>query len=170
VKATGGAPHEHDDFHYRRVLGHYPTGVVVITAQSEDGPIGMAVNSFTSVSLEPPIISFCPALTSKTWPRLRQAGRLAVSLLSDRQADVSIAFSQRAEHRFLDLMLIAGENGAPLLSEALGWIECTVLTEHSAGDHTIVLASVDRLDVNTSARAPLVFFKGTYHAGPALDI
>ncbi|UQX90158.1 flavin reductase family protein [Jatrophihabitans telluris] len=149
----------------RHVLGHYPTGVAVITADSPTGPVGLSINSFTSVSLEPPLVLFCPALNSSTWPVLRESGTIAINVLSAGQEAVSRLFAARVSDRFASIDWTPGENGAPLLTDALGWLECTVQAEYPAGDHTVVLARIDRMGVHREIDDPLVFFRGDYFAG-----
>src|SRR4051812_19366299 len=80
---------------FRRVLGHVPTGVALITAMTPAGPAGMAVNSFTSVSLDPPLVSFCAARTSATWPLIQAAGSFGVNVLGEHHAEVSRRFAQK---------------------------------------------------------------------------
>jgi 3-hydroxy-9,10-secoandrosta-1,3,5(10)-triene-9,17-dione monooxygenase reductase component len=150
---------------FRHVLGHYPTGVAVITAQTPDGPVGMSMNSFTSLSLRPPLVLFCPAESSRTWPLLRQAGAIAINVLSAGQESVSRAFAARLPDRFAGLAWTLGSNGAPLLDDALGWLECTVQAEYPAGDHLVVIAGIDLMGVHEQIIDPLVFFKGAYYAG-----
>lgn len=150
---------------FRHVLGHYPTGVAVITAQTPDGPVGLSMNSFTSLSLQPPLVLFCPAVSSSTWPLLRSAGQLAINVLSAGQEEVSRRFAARTPDRFAGFDWAVGENGAPLLTDALGWLECQVQAEYPAGDHTVVIAEIHRVGVHDAIGEPLVFFRGRYHAG-----
>jgi 3-hydroxy-9,10-secoandrosta-1,3,5(10)-triene-9,17-dione monooxygenase reductase component len=150
---------------FRHVLGHYPTGVAVITARTPDGPIGMAMNSFTSLSMHPPLVLFCPAISSTTWPVLREVGTLAINILSAGQQAVSRAFAARTGDRFDGISWSPGNNGAPLLDDALGWLECTVQDEYPAGDHTVVIAAIDLMRVHDAIADPLVFFRGSYFAG-----
>lgn len=150
---------------FRHVLGHYPTGVAVITAQTPDGPTGMSMNSFTSLSMTPPLVLFCPAESSRTWPLLRKAGEIAINVLSAGQEAVSRAFAARDIDRFAGLAWTLGSNGAPLLDDALGWLECTVQAEYPAGDHLVVIAAIDKMGVHDQIADPLVFFKGAYYAG-----
>lgn len=149
----------------RHVLGHYPTGVAVVTAMTDDGPMGLSMNSFTSVSLEPPLVLFCPALSSSTWPMLRNAGNIAINVLSAGQEEVSRLFAARVPDRFADIPWLRGTNGAPLLVDALGWLECAVEAEYPAGDHTVVVARIERMGVHDEIADPLVFFRGSYFAG-----
>jgi 3-hydroxy-9,10-secoandrosta-1,3,5(10)-triene-9,17-dione monooxygenase reductase component len=149
----------------RHVLGHYPTGVAVVTAMGTDGPIGLSMNSFTSVSLEPPLVLFCPALSSASWPLLRQAGAIAINVLSAGQESISRLFAARVPDRFDGIDWTAGSNGAPLLADALGWLECRIQAEYPAGDHTVVIAEIDRMGVHDAIAEPLVFFRGSYFEG-----
>lgn len=150
---------------FRHVLGHYPTGVAVITAQSAHGPVGMAVNSFTALSLNPPLVLFCPAQTSTTWPLLREVGTIAINVLSARQEWVSRKFAARSPDRFSEIAWSVGDNGAPLLDDALGWLECSVTAEYPAGDHTVVIAEIELMGVHEAIGDPLVFFRGAYYSG-----
>jgi 3-hydroxy-9,10-secoandrosta-1,3,5(10)-triene-9,17-dione monooxygenase reductase component len=149
----------------RHVLGHYPTGVAVITAVTPNGPVGLSMNSFTSLSLEPPLVLFCPALNSSTWPLLRDAGDIAINVLSAGQESVSRLFASRVSDRFTSIDWTPGTNGAPLLSDALGWLECSIEAEYPAGDHTVVTARIQRMGVHDEIAAPLVYFRGSYYAG-----
>jgi 3-hydroxy-9,10-secoandrosta-1,3,5(10)-triene-9,17-dione monooxygenase reductase component len=155
---------------FRHVLGHYPTGVAVITGMTSAGPVGMAVNSFTSVSLDPPAVLFCPAHSSSTWPQLRTARHLAINILSNAQHAVSQRFASRQVDRFADTQWSPGTMGAPLLEEALGWIECSIESEVPVGDHTVVIASVQQLGKHANVEDPLIFFRGGYLSGVAAAI
>ena len=150
---------------FRHVLGHYPTGVAVITAMTAAGPVGMAMNSFTSLSLEPPMVLFCPAASSSTWPALQAVGIIAVNVLSAGQESVSRQFAAKTGDRFAGVDWSPGENGAPLLHDALGWLECTVAGETPGGDHSVVIATIERMGVHNAIAEPLMFFRGGYFAG-----
>lgn len=150
---------------FRHVLGHYPTGVAVITAQTPDGPVGISMNSFTSLSLRPPLVLFCPAVTSTTWPALRAAGSIAINVLSAGQESVSRTFAARGADRFAGLDWSLGPSGAPLLHQALGWLECSIRGEYPAGDHFVVIAEIERMGVHDAIAEPLVFFRGQYYGG-----
>jgi flavin reductase (DIM6/NTAB) family NADH-FMN oxidoreductase RutF len=155
---------------FRHVLGHYPTGVAVITGIVDGAPVGMAMNSFTSVSMLPPLVLFCPAQSSTTWPLLQRAPAICINVLSAGQESVSRQFALKDVDRFAGLDWTPGRNGAPLLSDALGWLECVVTAEQPAGDHTVVIAEIEQLGVHADIGEPLVFFRGRYHRGlPPLD-
>jgi 3-hydroxy-9,10-secoandrosta-1,3,5(10)-triene-9,17-dione monooxygenase reductase component len=146
---------------FRRVLGHLPTGVTAITAFAPE-ETGMAVNSFTSVSLDPPLVLFCPSRTSTTWPKIRAAGRFCVNILAQHHGPVSKNFSLLDADRFAGLPWHRRSAG-PALDDAVGWIDCSLYEEHLAGDHVIVVAMVDALAVAENV-APLVFVRGRYGA------
>ncbi|WP_216665550.1 flavin reductase family protein [Pseudoruegeria sp. HB172150] len=147
----------------RDTLGRYPTGVVVITAAAADGPTGMTVNSFTSVSLDPPLIAFCPKRSSTTWAQIRRAGGFAVSLLRLHHEEIARRFAQWGADRFSGHEWWESPTGHPLLAEAIGWLDTTIESVSSAGDHEIVVARV--LDWSAPGEGePLVFFSGGYRA------
>jgi 3-hydroxy-9,10-secoandrosta-1,3,5(10)-triene-9,17-dione monooxygenase reductase component len=146
---------------FRRVLGHVPTGVALITATTPAGPAGMAVNSFTSVSLDPPLVSFCAAHTSSTWPLIRAAGAFSVNILGEHHSDVSRRFAQKGADRFVGTRYRLGATGAPVLVDVAASLDCELFAEYHAGDHVIVLGRVVHLDVDEGVR-PLVFHGGGY--------
>jgi 3-hydroxy-9,10-secoandrosta-1,3,5(10)-triene-9,17-dione monooxygenase reductase component len=145
---------------FRDVLGHLPTGVTVMAALAPHGPVGMAANSVTSVSLHPPLVLVCPAQASTTWPRIREAGRFCLNVMAREQADLARRFSTLGLDRFEDVPWRARPSG-PGLEGALAWIECTIRDEYDAGDHTVVIATVDGLEASGEGE-PLVFFRGRY--------
>lgn len=151
-----------DPMQFRRVLGHYPTGVTVVTAQGSDGPSGFAVGSFASVSLDPPLVSFCPDKSSTTWPAIREAGTFAVNILADDQSAVCARFASKDEDKFAGVDWHTEVTGAPVLDDVLAWIDCTITDIHEAGDHHIVVGRVEALDVVRGDRGPLLFFQGGY--------
>jgi 3-hydroxy-9,10-secoandrosta-1,3,5(10)-triene-9,17-dione monooxygenase reductase component len=146
---------------FRDAIGKFATGVAFVTAAPDGEPAGLIVNSLTSVSLEPPLISFCPSRNSLTWSRMRRTGRFAVNILGQQHE----AFAKRATpagaDRFAGLNWELGPRGVPVLADALATLECGILTEHPAGDHWIVVGRVN--DVRTSPlKDPLIFFAGTF--------
>lgn len=151
--AIGGA-------RFREILGHLPTGVTVITAHTPDGPTGMAANSFTSVSLDPPLVLFCPAKTSSTWPAIRASGSLCVNVMAGHHEELIRQFSRKGGERFAGVEY-AHEPTGPALADAVAWLGCEIEAEHDAGDHTIVVARVLRMDAGADLE-PLVFLRGQY--------
>ncbi|MER5184473.1 flavin reductase family protein [Streptomyces sp. NPDC002896] len=151
-----------DDAAMREVLSSFCTGVAVITAVEDCRPVGMAVQSFSSVSLDPPLVCFCPAHTSSTWPRIRRAGRFAVSVLGADQQELCRQFAVTGGDKFAGVAWRAGNNGAPLLDGALAWIECDLAGRLPGGDHTVVLGRVTALAAAPDDTGPLVYFRRTY--------
>jgi 3-hydroxy-9,10-secoandrosta-1,3,5(10)-triene-9,17-dione monooxygenase reductase component len=145
----------------RRVLGHFATGVAVVAAIYEGRPHGMAVNSFTSVSLNPPLVSFCAGHSSTTWPRLRLAGQFAVSVLAEGQEQVGSRFGTAGAARFSDLAWTRSPNGEPLVPGAVAWLDCAIARVLPAGDHDLVLGEVRAVGLGNRS-APLVFFRGDF--------
>jgi 3-hydroxy-9,10-secoandrosta-1,3,5(10)-triene-9,17-dione monooxygenase reductase component len=149
---------------FRGVLGQFPTGVTVVTANTPDGPVGLAVGSFTSVSLEPPLVGFLPAQTSTSWPLIRDSGAFCVNVLAEDQQDLARAFATPGGDRFADRSWTAApHSGAPILDGVLAWIDCDVAGVSEAGDHHFVLGQVRALGAATDG-SPLVFFRGSYRS------
>lgn len=149
-----------DPLDFRAVLGRLPTGVTILAGYGPEGPSAMACNSFTSVSLDPPLVLFCPARSSTTWPKLRQAGRLCINILAHHHEELSRQFSQPGD-RFRGVAWHRRDFG-PALDEAVAWIDCAIEAEHPAGDHLIVVAAVRALEAHEDSHQPLVFFDGSY--------
>lgn len=145
----------------RRAFSAFPTGVVAMAALVEDRPVGLAASSFVSVSLDPALVSVCVAHTSTTWPVLRGAGRLGISVLGAHQEQAGRQLSARGVDRFAGLSWTAGAGGAVLLSGASAWLECGVEQEFRAGDHDIVLLRVHSLSADPRV-PPLVFHGSAY--------
>jgi flavin reductase (DIM6/NTAB) family NADH-FMN oxidoreductase RutF len=150
-----------DQRSFRDLLGRFPTGVVLVTAEAAHGPVGMAVNSFVSVSLEPALIALCVGRSSTTWPSLRATGGFAVSILGDGHAELCRLFATQGADRFSGRTWVRTPAGRPTLPDALGWLDCDISAIHPAGDHDLVVASVDRGAVTESSR-PLVFHAGRF--------
>ena len=146
---------------FRDALSRFATGVAFVTAAPAGEPLGLIVNSFSSVSLEPPLISICPSRTSHTWARMRRAGRFAVNVLgSEHEGFVARATDPNAD-RFAGLSWESRGGGAPVLADALASLECEIVSEYPAGDHWIVVARVERLHVGPRDD-PLIFFGGDF--------
>jgi 3-hydroxy-9,10-secoandrosta-1,3,5(10)-triene-9,17-dione monooxygenase reductase component len=150
-----------DSAKYRQVLGHFPTGVTVITAMTDDGPVGMAIGSFASLSLDPPQILFCAGQQSTSWPKVHGAGKFCVNLLAEHQEDVCRVFASKAEDKFAEIGWKRSGNGSPLLEGVLGYIDCTLGAVVPSGDHQVVVGEVTDLDVLHEG-GPLLFFRGGY--------
>lgn len=152
------------DIALRRAFSSFPTGVVAVCGTTPDGErIGMAMNSFTSISLDPPLVAISVANTSRTWPELRRSVTLGVSILGSEQAQVSRSLSAREGDRFAGATWVAGPAGEVHLEGAALWLTCTMHAEVDAGDHVIVLLNVEGLE-HFPEIEPLVFHQSRYRA------
>jgi 3-hydroxy-9,10-secoandrosta-1,3,5(10)-triene-9,17-dione monooxygenase reductase component len=159
--APDGAPPIVDPRLMREVLGHFASGVTVVTADTEDGPIGFTCQSFSSLSLDPPLIAFAPARTSQTWPRLRDMGRFCVNVLAEGQDAVSQNFARSGADKFAGVAWTPSPHGSPVLDDVVAWIDGELWAEYDGGDHTIVVARVLDLGAHPERR-PLLFHRGSY--------
>lgn len=159
-----------DSAEFRKVLGHFPTGVTVVAAVAHGRPVGLAVGSFFSVSLDPPLVGFCVGRASSSWSAIRAAGHFVVNVLSDSQGPVSGQFSSKMEDKFEGLdWTPAVATGGPRLDGCLAHIDCTVEHVYDGGDHDIVVGRVQALGIDRSEDGPLLFFKGGYGRLAPLD-
>ena len=145
----------------RNVLGHFATGLTVITAATENGPAGFTCQSFASLSLEPALVTFSPARTSSTWPLLRAAGRFTVNILPAEHQHLAGQFARSGADKFAGVDHSPSPLGNPVLDGALAWVDCELHQEYDGGDHTIVVAAVRALSARSNVD-PLLFFKGDY--------
>ena len=148
---------------FRNALGSFPTGVAVITTTGPDGqPIGLTCNSFSSVSLEPPLVSWGLRLSSKNLDNFRQAGAFAINILAEAQKDLSARFaSSQVADKFEGVAFTRGHRGLPVLDNCVATFECDKFAEHIAGDHVLFLGQVQRFDHGRQEDS-LVFYKGAY--------
>jgi 3-hydroxy-9,10-secoandrosta-1,3,5(10)-triene-9,17-dione monooxygenase reductase component len=153
-----------DPSEYRRVLGHFPTGVTVVTGADDDGAVGMTIGSFASVSLEPPLVMFCPGNDSTTWQRIKETGAFCVNVLGDDQKDTCGLFAGKAEDKFAGIDWTTDATGSPVIPGSIAWIDCDIHDVHDGGDHAIVVGLVKSLRTVDGAdpRGPLLFFQGGY--------
>lgn len=146
--------HELDERSLRGAFGRFATGVTFVTAEVDGTPLGLIVSSFTAVSLRPPLVSFCPARDSLTWRRMRTAGGFAVNVLAAGHGEFARRAAAPGADRFAE---------PAVLRDALAVIDCELVAEHPAGDHSIVLGRVRRLRICRDGR-PLVYFAGRFGA------
>jgi 3-hydroxy-9,10-secoandrosta-1,3,5(10)-triene-9,17-dione monooxygenase reductase component len=145
----------------RDALGRFATGVAFVTAAPDGEAAGLIVNSLASVSLEPPLVSFCPSRSSLTWSRMRRAGRFGVNVLGRQHEPFAERATPPGADRFAGLDWEPGPGGIPLLTDALSTLECEIVAEHPAGDHWIVVGRVDDLRISP-VKDPLVFYAGAF--------
>ncbi len=151
-----------DPRYLRDVLGHYPTGVSIVTSIDADGArIGMTVGTFNSVSLSPPLVAFYPDRKSGTWARMAAAKRFCVNVLAHDQEAVCRRFASREPDKFAGLAHSLSPAGLPIIDDVVAWLDCTSYAVHEAGDHDIVLGKVEALAVLRAAQ-PLLFHRGGY--------
>jgi flavin reductase (DIM6/NTAB) family NADH-FMN oxidoreductase RutF len=147
---------------FRQVLGHFPTGVTVVTASTDEGPVGLCVGSFTSVSLFPPLVAFCAGDASASYPRIEAAGHYCVNILADDQEEIARVFADKGDDKFAGIgWRPSVVTGAPVINDVLAWIDCRIDAIHQAGDHWIVVGRVLDLEIGHEG-GPLVFFRGGF--------
>lgn len=147
---------------FREVLGNYPTGVAVVTGRTSEGELlALVVGTFSSVSLDPPLVSFMPMKSSRTFERLRGAETICINLLSEQQEDLVSTISRRHQNKFEGLDWYSSPNGDPVLKDSVAWIDTRIVNVVEAGDHWIALCAVDGMAV-ARADSPLLFFQGGY--------
>jgi len=151
-----------DGARFRQVLGHFPTGVTVVTANTDDGPVGLCVGSFTSVSLAPPLVAFCAGDSSTSYPRIETAGHFCVNILADDQEEIARVFADKGDDKFSGIgWRPSVVTRAPVINDVLAWIDCEIDAIHEAGDHWIVVGRVLDLEIGHEG-GPLVFFRGGF--------
>jgi 3-hydroxy-9,10-secoandrosta-1,3,5(10)-triene-9,17-dione monooxygenase reductase component len=145
----------------REVLGHFVSGIVVITSAGPGGPLGFTCQSFASLSLDPPLVSFAPSRTSSTWPRIRQVGRFCVNVLAADHEELSTGFARSGVDKFAGVGWRPGPSGSPVLDGVSAWIDCTLWNEYDGGDHTVAVGLVADLGAEPQ-RLPLLYYRGRY--------
>jgi flavin reductase (DIM6/NTAB) family NADH-FMN oxidoreductase RutF len=161
-------PASFDGDTFRRTLGRFATGVTLVTAADASGPIGLVVNAFTSVSLEPPLIAICPSRHSFTWKRMRRCKHFGVNVLGTEHADYVRHAAHADADRFFGIDYELGDSGVPRICSAIAFLECEPMSEQLAGDHWLVLARVHELLADVG-RAPLVFSDGNLGSFVSLE-
>jgi flavin reductase (DIM6/NTAB) family NADH-FMN oxidoreductase RutF len=149
---------------FRHALGSFPTGVAVVTATGADSHLGITVNSFTSVSLDPPLVLWCIDRRSRRYPHFAEAPGFTVSILASGPREVSKRLALAGEHSLDGIALIPTELGPPALADSLAVFECARESVQDAGDHAVLIGRVLRFARHDGAGAPLVYFRGKYGA------
>ena len=151
-----------DPMDYRKTLGSYPTGVVIITGDGEEGPVGLAIGSFSSVSLDPPLVGFLPDKGSSSWPKIEKTGSFCVNILAEDQLDVCRAFATKGGDKYASVTWRTAATGSPVIDGVAAWIDCTIDRVDEAGDHWFVLGRIQQMGVEREDTGPLLFFRGAY--------
>lgn len=155
------ASYEPEPQKFRQVLGHFCTGITVITAIDDGEPVGFSCQAFSALSLDPPLVVFCPALTSSTWPRIARTKLFAVNVLTEDQHDLANTFGRTGSRKFEGVTWAPDGAGSPVLDGVLTWAGCDVEAVYPGGDHNIVVGRVRELGECGSQR-PLLFYRGRY--------
>lgn len=152
-----------DAAEFRQVMGHFATGVAVVTATDDGEPVGLTIQSFTSLSLEPPLVCFAPGKSSATWGRIRAAGSFCVNILGDDQEAVCRAFAASGEDKFAGIGYDAAPStSSPRLHGALAWVDCEIDVVHDAGDHDLCIGRVLALGVTDTTAGPLLYYRSGF--------
>jgi len=152
----------------RDAFGVFPSGVVAVAASVDGTVTGLAASSFTSVSLDPPLVSFSIARTSKTWPDLRTATHLGITILAEHHGDVCRQLAGPVDQRFDGVAFTASDDGAVTLDDGLARFDCTIHQEVEAGDHIVVLLALHAVEQSTGQ--PLVFHRSEFGRLAAADV
>ena len=150
-----------DPVRLREAFGNFPSGVVAVAAEVDGVPVGLAASSFTSVSLDPPLVSINLAATSKTWPDLRRAQRLGVTVLASHHGPLCRQLAGPVEHRFTDVALSTSPEGAIFIDDGMATFDTTIHREVEAGDHILVLLELHAVD-HRSDGGPLLFHRSVF--------
>jgi 3-hydroxy-9,10-secoandrosta-1,3,5(10)-triene-9,17-dione monooxygenase reductase component len=149
-----------DITHYKEVVGHYVTGVVVITALTSEGPVGFTCQTFSSLSLDPILISFAAKSAGRSWLRIREADAVGFNMLAADQADLARVFATSGIDKFADVRWSKAPHGSPLLEGAIAHLEGQILSVTTHGDHDFAVVSIDY--VQADAGSPLLYYRGDF--------
>jgi flavin reductase (DIM6/NTAB) family NADH-FMN oxidoreductase RutF len=147
----------------RTVMGHFATGVTIITTFNREGTLhGLTANAFTSLSLVPPLCVVCVDKKAESYPSFEESKVFTVNILRDDQEELSRKFAVSGTDKFTGVAYKRGGNGAPILDNVIAWLECRVTAAHDGGDHTIYIGEID--EAQTREGKPLMFFRGGYRS------
>lgn len=148
---------------FRQVLGQFCTGITIITTMDDDVPTGFACQSFAALSLDPPLVLFCPTKVSRSWQAIEASGKFCVNILAESQRDTCARFGSREPDKFAGVSWHPSPLGSPVLDDSLAHIDCTVHSVHDGGDHFVVFGLVNSLSEVPSVKPrPLLFYRGEY--------
>ncbi|HEV3368541.1 MAG TPA: flavin reductase family protein [Acidimicrobiales bacterium] len=149
-----------DQARFREVLGHFATGITIVTASEQGEPVGFSCQSFAALSLDPPMVILAPAKSSTSWPRIAEAGAFAVNILAEHQEAICLNFAVSGGDKFDGVAWTAGTTGAPLIKGSLATIECTLGAIYEGGDHELVTGHVVAMEVGSGS--PLLFYRSGF--------
>ena len=149
-----------DQARFREVLGHFATGITIVTASEDGEPVGFSCQSFAALSLDPPMVILAPAKSSTSWPRIAEAGAFAVNILAEHQEAICLNFAVSGGDKFDGVAWTTGTTGAPLIKGSLAIIECTLGAIYEGGDHELVTGHVVAMEVGSGS--PLLFYRSGF--------
>ncbi len=150
-----------DSKEFRSVLGHFPTGVVIISGLDNSGkPQGLTIGSFSSISLDPPLVGFFPGLNSKSWPAIAESGAFCVNVLAANQGELCWRFAKESENRFDGVKWSPSPLKSPMIDGSVAFIDCKLESSSQVGDHLFVVGRVHGLVAVADSGNPMVFSKG----------
>lgn len=156
---------------FRRVMGQFCTGITIITTVHENKPTGFACQSFAALSLQPPLVLFCPSMMSRSWRAINDSGVFGVNVLAEQQRDICVRFGSKESDKFTGIDWYCSPLGSAVLAGSLAYIDCTVESVHDGGDHCVVLGRVHSLmesdaepdsGPDADMQRPLLFYRGKY--------
>jgi flavin reductase (DIM6/NTAB) family NADH-FMN oxidoreductase RutF len=145
---------------FRTVLGHFASGVVVVTGATSEGPIGFTCQSFFSLSLDPPLVAIAPGLSSTSWPLIAPTGAFCVNVLSEDQEALCRSFARSGGDKFAGVGWSPASTGSPRLHDVLACVDCRIVDVHTAGDHYLVIGRA--IDLQSGRGEPLLFYRGGF--------
>lgn len=149
-----------DTARFREVLGHFATGITVVTGADAEGPVGFTCQAFAALSLDPPLVVVAPSRSSESFPRIAAVGTFCVNVLAEDQEALGRVFATKGSHKFEGVGWKPGLSGAPILSDVLAWVECSLEDVHPGGDHMVAVGSV--LAMGVGSGTPLLFYRGGF--------
>ncbi|MGH9128308.1 MAG: flavin reductase family protein [Acidimicrobiales bacterium] len=162
-ESGGDEPLTLEQARYRQVLGHFASGVTVVTTHGKRGPHGFTCQAFAALSLEPALVAFAPSRHSSTWGRISEVGVFCVNVLTEDQEALARVFATKGADKFAGVAWAPGTTGAPILADVLAWVECRLVGTHEGGDHLLAVGEVLDLGApHASGGQALVFYRGGY--------
>ena len=149
-----------DGARFRTVLGHFASGVAVVSGADGDAPTGFTCQSFFSLSLDPPLVAIAPGRTSTSWPAIERSGAFCVNILAEPQEALSRAFATSGGDKFRGVGWAPAASGSPVINDVLAWVDCLIRDVHDAGDHLLVVGRV--IDMGAGHGQPLLFYRGGF--------
>jgi 3-hydroxy-9,10-secoandrosta-1,3,5(10)-triene-9,17-dione monooxygenase reductase component len=151
-----------EDLDFRATLGHFASGVVVVTGMTAGLPAGLTCQSFFSLSLDPPLIAIAVGKSSASWPAIAASGAFCANVLAAGQEELGRAFARSGQDKFAGVGWTPALTGSPRLDGALAWVDCQIEAVHETGDHYLVIGSVS--DLGTGGGSPLLYFRGQFNS------